>query len=639
MNWSRLLAAFGAVAFAVALGALLAPDLFALGIGQFAVIAIGAVALLAVLHIGRVRRRGSLRYTETGNPERLPSVTPPGEELDRILAGYEQPDSANRRLDQLRRVLVEALTRYQGVSETDAWEQVDDGSWTDDPVAASHLGTVSTGSIPLGDRLRTRFSGTGNSERQLTRTADALASAVGLPGIDEDEPSLLARLRGRYDGRATGADRAVAVADTASRIRQTDRWRGISAVALLAVGVGTLTGEGPAILIGVVGIGYGAYARSTTPPEPTVSLERTVDAETPDPGAEITVTLTVTNDGDRLLPDVRLVDGVPAALSVADGSPRLGTALRSGESTSITYTLAASRGRHEFGPAQVLVRNASGSAEREDAISTAKATTVTCRPRLEPVGEPVELREQHTQRTGRVETSTGGEGTEFFATREYRHGDPMSRIDWNRHARTGDLSTLEFREERSATAVLVVDCDRRAAVGPERYGDTAIERSVAAAMNVFTTLLSAGNRVGLAALGDDDCWLPPGAGEVHRSQARELLSTHPAFERGQEPPAALPYRWLSRLRGQLPGDAQVVLFSPLCSATVAIVARQLDAYGHPVTVVSPDPMTRGTPAGTIATIVRRFRISDLRAAGIPVVDWQWDESLPVSVAQATRRRA
>jgi len=639
MNWARLFAIASGAAFAVGLGALIAPGLFALGIEQYVVIGIGAIALLGAFQIVRLRRTGSIRYTETGNPERLPSVAAPGDELDRLLAGYEQPDSANRRRDQLRRVVIDALVRYQGLSEAEATAQVDDGTWTDDTVAASYLGTVSARSEPLASRIRTRFSGTAAGKRTLVRTANALAAVADLPQRSNEDASLFERLRQRFDGRPTGVDRAVAVADPEPRTRLTERWHGISGIALLAVGVGALAGAPAVILIGVVGIGYAAYARSTTPPEATLSLERTVDAENPDPGNTITVTLTVTNDGDRMLPDVRLVDGVPAALPVIDGSPRMGTALRPDTAATVTYTLEARRGRHDFGPAQVLVRNTAGSVEREQGVSTDETTTVTCRPQLEPVGEPVELRKQHTQRTGRVDTSTGGDGTEFFATREYRPGDPMSRIDWNRHARTGDLATLEFREERSATVVLVVDRDRRAAVGPEPHGDTAIERSVDAANRVFTTLLSDGNRVGIAALGDADCWLPPGAGEVHRSQARELLSTDHAFERGQEPPAALPYRWLSRLREQFPGDAQVVLFSPLCSATVAIVARQLDAYGHPVTVVSPDPMTRGTPAGTIATVVRRFRISDLRAASIPVVDWQWDEPLPVSVAQARRRRA
>jgi len=213
MNWARLFAIASGAAFAVGLGALIAPGLFALGIEQYVVIGIGAIALLGAFQIVRLRRTGSIRYTETGNPERLPSVAAPGDELDRLLAGYEQPDSANRRRDQLRRVVIDALVRYQGLSEAEATAQVDDGTWTDDAVAASYLGTVSARSEPLTTRIRTRFSWTTAGKRTLVRTADALAAVADLPQRSNEDASLFERLRQRFDGRPTGVDRAVAVAD------------------------------------------------------------------------------------------------------------------------------------------------------------------------------------------------------------------------------------------------------------------------------------------------------------------------------------------------------------------------------------------------------------------------------------------
>jgi uncharacterized repeat protein (TIGR01451 family) len=473
----------------------------------------------------------------------------------------------------------------------------------------------------------------------IEHTVEAIATVAGIPAEEREArtPGRLARLRQSLGGREAGVDRATAVDDSGPRVRLTEHWHGIGAAALAAIGTGVLAERPAVVLVGVVGIAYAAYARSATPPEPTLSLERNVDPADPDPGETVTVSLTVTNDGDRLLPDVRLVDGVPPVLSVVDGTPRLGTALRPGASATVTYAVEAQRGRHEFGQAQVVVRNLAGTAEREEGLAGETETPVTCVPALEPVGEPLALRSQPTQYTGQVDTTSGGEGVEFFATREYRSGDPMARIDWNRHARTGDLATLEFREERAATAVLVIDRDETAAVGPEPRGETAIQRSVDGASRAFTTLLADGNRVGIAALGATDCWLPPGAGDAHRAKAQELLATHPALAPGERPDTVLPFGWLAQLRSQLPGDAQVVLFSPLCSAAVAQVARQLDAYGHLVTVVSPDPTTGDTAASQLASVLRRFRMADLRAASIPVIDWPWDDELPVALARSTRR--
>lgn len=640
MNRARALTVGGLLAFAVGLGAVLAPGAFALGIERYTVVVLGLLALGGAVRTVQARRRGSRRRTGTATPELPPSVASPGDDLDSVLSSFDRSRyrTGDRRREQLRKLATEALVRYRGESEAAAREQVERGTWTDDPAAAAFLGE-DAGQSSWGTRVRARLTGASPYRQRVERTVAVIAEVAGVPADEPAGPTIpeLDWIGESLDGRDAGLDRASAVDDPDPVTRLTGHWRGISAAALAAIGAGVLAERAPVLLVGVVGIGYAAYARSVTPPEPTLSIERSVDPVDPDPGETATVSLTVTNEGDRSLPDLRLVDGVPPALSVVEGSPRLGTALRPGGSATVTYGVEAHRGRHEFGPAQVVVRTLAGTAEREQGVDAETATPITCLPDLEPVGESIALRAQPTQYTGQVDTSSGGEGVEFFATREYRSGDPMARIDWNRHARSGELATLEFREERAATVVLVVDRDGTAAVGPEPRGETAIQRSVEAASQVFTTLLAEGNRVGIAALGDTDCWLPPGAGDAHRVQARELLATHPALAPGEHPETVLPFGWLAQLRSQLPGDAQIVLFSPLCSPAIADVARQLDACGHLVTVISPDPTTGDAPASQLATVLRRFRIADLRAAGVPVVDWPWDDPLPVALARSNRR--
>jgi len=640
VNWGRTLAAVGFLAFVIGLGALVAPSAFALGIDRYAVIVLGLLALGQTLRVVQARRNGPRRRAETATPELPPSVASPGDDINTVLGTFDRTRhrASERTWTQLRDVAIAALGRYDGLSDAAAREQVDRGTWTDDPVAAAFL-EEDADRAPIGRRLRRRLTGASPYSEGIEHTVAAIAAVAGVP-VEERETRRfggLGGLRQSLSGRDAGVDRATAVDDPDPRVRLTEHWHGIGAVALAAIGTGVLAEQAAVLLVGVVGIAYAAYARSATPPEPTLTIERTVEPADPDPGETVAVSLTVTNDGDRLLPDVRLVDGIPRALSVVDGTPRLGTALRPGASATVTYTIEAQRGRHEFGPAQVVVRNLAGTAEREVGLGAETETPVTCVPALAPVGEPLTLRSQPTQYTGQVDTTSGGEGVEFFATREYRSGDPMARIDWNRHARTGDLATLEFREERAATVVLVIDRDETAAVGPEPRGETAIQRSVDGASRAFTTLLADGNRVGIAALGATDCWLPPGAGDAHQAKAQELLATHPALAPGERPDTVLPFGWLAQLRSQLPGDAQVVLFSPLCSGAVAQVARQLDAYGHLVTVVSPDPTTGDTAPSQLASVLRRFRVADLRAAGIPVVDWPWDDELPVALARSTRR--
>lgn len=416
--------------------------------------------------------------------------------------------------------------------------------------------------------------------------------------------------------------------------RETDRWLGIGAVALVAAGVGVLAGRPALLVAGAVGAAFVAYAAAAAPPRGDLELERRLGRDEAAPGEVVRVTLTVTNVGDSTLPDVRVVDGVPDGLEVVDGSPRLGTALRPGRSGTLSYAVRTARGTHDFEPATVLLRGFSGGVERETTVDATEPTTLACVPTL-ATGVPVPLRPQTTPYTGRVATDTGGPGTEFHSVREYRTGDPLSRIDWRRAARTGEFATVEYRQERAATVVLVVDTRADAYVGPPG-GDTAVERSVAAAGEAFTSLLATGDKVGLAAYGPLDTWLPPGSGDEHRARARRLLATDGGFSPTPSDEPFFAGLRFDRLRRRLSPESQVVLFSPVTDDYVPSVARRLDAYGHPVTVVSPDPTSEGSAGRALAGVERGVRLSALRRAGVRVVDWG-DEPIAAALGRARKR--
>ncbi|MFC6976794.1 DUF58 domain-containing protein [Halomicroarcula sp. GCM10025709] len=264
-------------------------------------------------------------------------------------------------------------------------------------------------------------------------------------------------------------------------------------------------------------------------------------------------------------------------------------------------------------------------------------TDLCCRPRLGSLDRPVPTRTHATRRGGLVETTESGAGTEFFGVREYERGDPLAWIDWNRLARTGEFATLQFREQRAVTVVFVVDATDSATVGPPDADETAAERCVAAAGRLVGTALDGGNHAGLAAVGAADCWLAPGAGRSHRVAARDFLARTPALAPGRhgDQPSD---RWARTLRQRLPEDAQVVVLSPLCDDRIATGVRRLHADGYPVTVLSPDPTARRSDPERVAAVTRRLRLSDLRAGGVPVLDWEWDDSLDVALADRRARR-
>jgi len=417
-------------------------------------------------------------------------------------------------------------------------------------------------------------------------------------------------------------------------VRETARWKGITLLALATGGAGVFLKLPALLLASVVSLGYVAYVRATEDPEVALSVVREFDEGRPDPGETVTVSVAVTNLGSKVLADLRMIDGVPEALPVVAGNARLGTALRPGETDTFEYTVRAKRGDHAFDRCIAIVRDLSGRTEQEVHVATEDRLVST--PSTAPTRE-VPLRGLTSRFTGRVDTDDGGEGVEFHATREYRPGDSLGRIDWNRHARTGELATVEFREERSATVVLALDLRTEAYLREDDEGLHAADRGVEAASRMFTALLDTGDRVGIAAFAAEELWLPPGTGNEHWARARDLFATHPALS--SEIPTdrmSLNLR-IRRFRKRFPNDAQVILFSPLCDDAVLHGARLLDAHGHPVTVVSPDPTADETAGQQLARAERDTRMADLRSTGIRVIDWTPEEHLATAIDRASRR--
>ncbi len=410
---------------------------------------------------------------------------------------------------------------------------------------------------------------------------------------------------------------------------ETHRWRGVIALSLAAGAAGLAVDRPTMLLLAVVGVVFAAYPRVLAEPTPQLSIERRLSNSTPRPGNEVTVTVTVTNEGG-FLPDVRIVDGVPALLSVSGGSPRRGTFFWPGRSVSFSYRIEAKHGKHPFEPATVVARDLSGAWEVETTV--AADTEIDCT--AATINGP--LRNQTLDQVGRIIARNGGSGIEFYRTREYRSGDPMHRIDWNRYARTGDLTTVEYREENAATVVLLVDA-RRVAYRAATDEPHAVAYSVSAAEQLLASLHRDRNLVGLAGFGRESCWLKPGAGRNHRAKARRLLATHRAF--ASTPPTEEPDHdeQVEQLRMRLPDGAQVILLSPLSDDTIVETARRLDAYGHRVSVISPDVTGEESVGQRLAGVERENRLSALRKAGVPVVEWKPETPLAAALMNRPRK--
>ena len=621
---SRLVGALGVVVIGIGIAAVAVPGLGAgVAIEYTAVIVIGFVLLLLGLVRWLERLSSSVEAATPPAVEERTTVSVPGGAFDQALRAtpgnpMERVQRQDAMRDRLRPVARDVLGRHAGRDPETVDEQLDRGTWTDDPQAAA----LFTGDSPgtLRERLGSLVGSGSDFAGQVTRALAELARHA-----DSDPTGW------ESDDGETDAEPTTAVGE-----RATGRWQGLTALALTLVGLGAVLGRPALVLGGAVLSGFGAVVAASASPTADLRVTRRIEASEPRPGASVRVCVDIENVGDELAADLRVVDGVPDGLTVEDGSPRHGTALRPGASTTYTYTVRAVRGTHTFERPTLLTRNLSGTIERVSTVETEGDGTISYDV-SSAMEQSVPLRKQASQHVGRVQTDVGGSGIEFHSVREYRTGDSLTRIDWNRAARGEGLATLQFREERSATVVIVIDARADAYVAPADDAPSALDRSVLAAAQLVSALLEADDRVGLASLSPRRCWLAPGAGQTHRARAHEMLATHEAFAPDPPSSAYVTSIRLAALRKRLPGDAQLLVFSPVSDEQSVGLVRQLQASGHPVTLLSPDATAQGTPGETLAHFERSMRLSRLRRADVRVVDWADGEPLGVALTQAARR--
>ena len=462
------------------------------------------------------------------------------------------------------------------------------------------------------------------------------------------------------------------------------RW-GVGLVATLAlVGVGLLYAS-PTLLTGAaVPLAYVLYgALSRVPEGASVRAERAFDRGNPAPGEPVGVELTVTNAGDRVLPDVRVIDGVPEELAVTEGSPRVCTALAPGESVTLSYEVVAKRGEYGFADPAVRLRSVAGTERATaevaaDGDRTLVGTNAVREPPLDDAALP---------RAGTLPTDSGGSGLEFHATRQYRPGDPMTRVDWRHYAKTGEFVTVQYREEQALRTVLVVDARPVGRVTGEPGYPTGAELAAYAAQRLDDALESAGVVASVTAVGldgegldglvgpdglpwvdsdgrnraahaerlfratqrvgegepagvarepspaDAAAGVPGGAGPGVDATAAADASAGPDAAAGTVPDGGAgdpDTERTRRLLARLPPDAQVVLCTPLVDDWPVEFARALAVRDYPQVVLSPD-VTGGESVGQrVGALQRELRLRTLERTGATVAGW--DLGQPIDYA-------
>lgn len=633
------------VTLATGVGLMFTPDVATQVPGSMIVAEVAAL-LSVVLGAWLVRTRYNTETRDASIPdvERRMTYPTPGEEVDRLLYRMlnlregliEYRQEIEERVGDIARAIL--MTRFECSSEQ-AVEMLREGSWTDDPQAASFFSREEVEQGSLLAQLRERYTSKDPTYlRQLRALVAELEEVSAVPRPREHDADEAVDITSKDVLPSEPGER---VSDSLwyRSYRSTNNWTGISAFAFLAITVGTLSTNPGLLLVGGLAIGIAGLSYVGTAPHLNeLMVTRTVSDAEPNPGDELEVTVTVENDGETYIPDLRIADRLPHNMEVIDGSARLGTALPPGRKASFTYRTVVERGRHDW-KTQILARDLLGTVQREGFVAP-EGSDVTCLPHLRTVKE-MPVRPQTSIYSGQVDTTSGGEGLEFFSIRDYQPGDSKRRIDWKTYAKTGEFSTIEFREENAARIVLLFDGREEAYVASGPGEKHSVDSAVDAAFDVFASLHDQGHLVGIAAFNSVPCWLGPSSGDLHTQRVRELFVDHPAI--GSVPPEYAEHEVgqyvdpFTHVRRRLPQNTQIVMSSPLTDTYVYEVARRLDGAGHLVTVISPDPTGAGSVGQRIARLERSRLIHQLRDHNIPVLDYGKDRDISVEIEHAKQR--
>jgi uncharacterized protein (DUF58 family) len=426
--------------------------------------------------------------------------------------------------------------------------------------------------------------------------------------------------------RALGAERDAPSAAPRERPRGwrfSERTLRLLTVATVAAVAALLTGHawllalaaGPAALLALAG-------SRRRPGEVEATAE--VPSRRAFEGEEITVRIAVRADAPLGWIDPGVAPGPGAELTSVE--------VRGGE---VLLGFTTRRwGRWTLGVADLDVHDSGGLARRTVRVDLGEVEVfpVPADGSLTPI--PVRL----PDRLGEHATRHHGEGVEVIGVRPHVWGERQRRIHWPSTTRRGSLQLNQFAAERTADTVLLLDACVDL-VSPAT-GRSTLDDSLRAAAGIARAYLRSHDRVGVVSVGGALRWLQPGSGEgwFYRlvqtvlDVRRDLAFHTPELTR--LPPPALP-------RGAL-----VYVVSPLVDDRVLDVLRDLAERGNPVVVIE---VAYGEPRAEAgdedeALALRLWRVDrqalhfSLQERGIPVLPWDGESSLDLSLAPLLRTR-
>lgn len=147
--------------------------------------------------------------------------------------------------------------------------------------------------------------------------------------------------------------------------------------------------------------------------------------------------------------------------------------------------------------------------------------------------EPAALPGRVHPRVGETRSPRAGQGGDFFALRDYRHGDDVRRVHWKVSAKRERMVIKEFEREE-ARVLTVAFANARPAPAKGRHGasDGELEHSVQVCAGLVQQLLERGYAVGLRTF---DVHVSPGTGPAQLDRVLRALALLPFVDAADSP--------------------------------------------------------------------------------------------------------
>lgn len=252
-----------------------------------------------------------------------------------------------------------------------------------------------------------------------------------------------------------------------------------------------------------------------------------------------------------------------------------------------------------------------------------------------------------------------GEGSDFAAMRAYGPGDRLSRINWRRSTRSGELQVSATHADLDTHITIIVDAFHDIGLADGiGSASSSLDTSVRAATALAEHYLRAGERVGLLILGSKGALpLRPRAGRAQVRRVQDNLARIRPGTLGITDDEAT-----ATAMAQVRPGAVVLILTPAISRAALAQAMRLGQRGTTVVVIDTLPPSTRQPlalterdldalapmrtrrdlaitrtAWRLRMLERDGEIHRLVRSGVPVVPWVRHGSLDEVLRQLQRR--